>query len=119
MVKLNGIEYPLYHGTCEDSAKKLLENGWKPNQIGKGGNVGKTDLLYITNEFDNAMWFANEKGCNTVIALKNIPMDWLIVDPEDAIENTVQKELERSVKTKLPAYLAIHTTITKDHFKKI
>lgn len=30
----------LYHGTCEHNANELLKNGWSPNQIGQGGNMG-------------------------------------------------------------------------------
>lgn len=31
----------LYHGTCEHNANELLKNGWSPNQIGQGGNMGQ------------------------------------------------------------------------------
>jgi len=83
----------LYHGTTEDAADALLSGGWKPNSGTMGGNCGNPSLLYLTTEPENALWFAQEKGGNTVLAVQ-VPFDSLIVDPEDGSEETVEEELQ-------------------------
>ena len=30
----------LYHGTSNNTANYLIENGWIPREIGSGGNMG-------------------------------------------------------------------------------
>jgi hypothetical protein len=73
----------LYHGTCLDNAKELVKNGWKPFSGIVGGNMGQNNYLYVTSEIEDALWFAEEKGCNTIIEIKNIPINYLKFDPED------------------------------------
>lgn len=41
------------------------------------------------------MWFAEEKGCNTVIEIMNIPIDYLRPDPEDEAGFTMKELLNR------------------------
>jgi len=52
----------LFHGTSEECANRLLTNGWMPNQEASGGNCENPNFLYLTNDPENARWFANEKG---------------------------------------------------------
>ena len=73
----------LYHGTCLDNAKNLINNGWEPNIVGSGANMGNPNYLYLTDFPENAEWFANEKGCSTIIKVSNIPIEYLRADPED------------------------------------
>lgn len=86
----------LYHGTSVGSAESLLKHGWTPNSGFTGGNGGQTRYLYLTNEPENARWFANEKGEDTVLKVL-VPISSLIVDPEDGIEDTVLEELNHKV----------------------
>jgi len=83
----------LYHGTTEDAANALLSGGWKPNSGTMGGNCGNPRLLYLTTDPENALWFAQEKGGNTVLAVQ-VPFDSLVVDPEDGSRDTVEEELQ-------------------------
>jgi hypothetical protein len=57
----------MYHGTCKSSAEYLIENGWKPNQIHSGSNQGQSKYLYLTSIKEDALWFAEEKGCNDIL----------------------------------------------------
>jgi len=86
----------LYHGTSASSAAAMIENGWAPNSGFVGGNAGQTRYLYLTNEPENARWFANEKGEDTILKVV-VPISSLIVDPEDGIEDTVSEELAHRV----------------------
>lgn len=105
----------LYHGTCQDSAENMVKNGWSPNSHGVGGNDGNPSFLYVTNEYDNAMWFAEEKGCNTVIELKEIPIDSMGVDPEDGIGSDVEEEV--ALRGNFPSYFIIKKKIPKDNIR--
>lgn len=58
--------------------------------------MGNLKYLYLTNNPSNALWFAQEKGCNTILELKVLKSQ-LRVDPEDGIGDTVDEELERKV----------------------
>ena len=80
--------------------------------------MGQNKYLYVTNEIENARWFANENGCDTILKLENVPIESVGVDPEDGIGKNVQDELERSDKTGLPAYLIITKKLDKKYFKK-
>jgi hypothetical protein len=97
----------LYHGTTPDAAKSLVERGWQPNQWGRGGNMGQTRYLYLTTGVEDAEWFANEKGARTVVEVLNVPISFLIPDPEDGIEETVEAELASAKKIGFPAKLAL------------
>jgi hypothetical protein len=103
----------LYHGTCENQAQMLLATGWSPSRHFKGGNAGQTKYLYLTSEYDDALWFAQEKGCNTVLKLTNVPIDYLIVDPEDGTGDTVEDELGHAP---LPGKVALIKPLSRTYF---
>jgi len=107
----------LYHGTCMDSAKLMVKNGWRPNQVLPGGNQGQPRYLYVTTFSENAEWFANERGCDTVLLLKKVPVSVLAVDPEDGIGKNVQDELDQTKELGLPAFLVVTRPLPARHFK--
>lgn len=107
----------LYHGTCLENAQKLIENGWQPNKVSSGGNQGNPKYLYLTTGYDDAMWFANEKGCDTVVILNNVPLEYLIPDPEDAIGDTAEHELEMANKLNFPAKFALTVSLPAEYFE--
>lgn len=78
----NDQQITLYHGTCKINSQQLLKNGWKPNSSSQGSNMGQTKYLYVTTEPEDAMWFANQKGCNSIIEITTT-IDNIIPDPED------------------------------------
>lgn len=85
----------LYHGTTEESAAALLGAGWVPGSGPLGGNCGQRRFLYLTNDPENALWYAQEKGGEVVLEV-TVPRDALRVDPEDGAFDTVEEELARS-----------------------
>jgi hypothetical protein len=105
----------LYHGTSDASAKALIKNGWKPNKWHQGGNMGQTKHLYATTDPEDARWFANEKGHNSIVRIR-APKTHLIPDPEDAIGETIDDELEKNKHMGLPAKLALHRSLEAAHF---
>lgn len=84
----------LYHGTCLENAKELIKNGWDVGRT--GGNLGQSKYLYLSSGYEDAMWFAEEKGCNTVVEIKDIPLDYLLPDPEDEAGYTMSELLNRT-----------------------
>lgn len=113
-VKYAGATVTLYHGTCPESAAVLLEDGWTPNSGSVGGNVGQAKYLYLTTEPGDARWFANEKGCDTILMLRDVPVSVLAVDPEDGTEDTVREELNKS--TGLPGKVVLTKPLAANHF---
>ena len=92
----------LYHGTCKENADNLVENGWKPsNRI--GSNMGQGQYLYLSSEPEDALWFAQEKGCDTVVEVKDIPIELLRPDPEDEAGFSMNDLLRRIDETGFPA----------------
>lgn len=112
-----GTTITMFHGTSEASGLNLMANGWQPNKWNQGGNLGQMKYLYLTTDSEDAKWFANEKGENTIVKVKHIPLTDLIVDPEDGTGNSVAEELESSRRLGLPAKLALTKPLTKDHFE--
>lgn len=106
----------LYHGTCAGNAESLCANGWTPNSGTVGGNQGQTRYLYLTSGIEDAEWFANEKGCTTVLAV-TVPMASLIVDPEDGIGDTVEDEINNSMG--LPGKVALTRPVGPEAFKVV
>lgn len=82
----------LYHGTTQESASELMTNGWNPHQGRTGGQCGQAKYLYLTNIPENALWYAEQKGDDTIIEVE-VPLSFLKVDPEDGISDTVLEEL--------------------------
>ena len=112
------IEQPtvtLYHGTCFDSAKQILTHGWSPNLGSVGSNFGQTKYLYLTTDKEDALWFAQEKGCDTVLKVSNVPLDFLKVDPEDGIEDNVRDELFRHNR-RIPGKVVLYKPIGAEYF---
>ena len=104
----------LYHGTCPESAKILLTKGWQPNSGSVGANMGQSRYLYLTTELEDALWFAQEKGCDTVLKVSNVPLSILKVDPEDGVGDTVYDELHSSTGT--PGKVVAVGPLGKEHF---
>ena len=73
----------LYHGTSAFSASLLCENGWIPSSYGMGANGGQSRYLYLTSMEEDALWFAEEKGESSIVVIEDIPISYLIFDPED------------------------------------
>jgi len=115
LIETNDFIPVLYHGTCIENAKSLIKNGWSPRSGSMGGNMGQSKYLYLTTDPEDAMWFANEKGCDTVISLHNVPKNFLIVDPEDGTYDTVDEELNS--KHGFPGKVALTKYLGSEHFK--
>jgi len=96
----------LYHGTTRAAAESLLAFGWAPHSGGRGGQCGQPRFLYLTNGFDNALWFAQQKGDTTVLAVE-VPLAALRVDPEDGICASVAEELDLVRHTGLPGNVVL------------
>ena len=109
----------LYHGTTPDAAQALIERGWQPNQWGQGGNMGQTRYLYLTTGIEDAEWFANEKGAGSVVEVRDVPLAYLMPDPEDATGETVKDELADARRIGLPAKLALVKPLDPKHFRII
>jgi len=105
----------LFHGTTTDSARLLEQNGWVPHSFPLGNHCGNPGLLYLTTTIENAMWYAQEKGDDAVVAVE-IEVSALIVDPEDGIGDTVQEEFEKSSRSGMPANFATRRPIPAERF---
>lgn len=104
----------LYHGTTPENAEILLSEGWTPSSGHGGGNCGQTRYLYLSTAYEDALWFANEKGYDTVLTLVDVPLHLLEVDPEDGTYDTVEEELEE--KGGLPGKIVLKGPLSADHF---
>jgi hypothetical protein len=107
----------LYHGTCGDNGKNLIENGWEPIITGYGGNMGNPNYLYLSSEPEDALWFAEEKGCDTVIEVVNVPIKYLRPDPEDEAGFTMKELLDRINTSGFPAKFVLTKPLDNTHFK--
>lgn len=100
----------LFHGTSRENAAALTEHGFRPEGWRTGGNGGRSEHLYLTNDPENAAWFAERTGDGAVIEVSVRACD-LIVDPEDGIADTVAGELMLgtpgclATRTAIPAHL--------------
>jgi hypothetical protein len=110
------ISITLYHGTCKANADHLISNGWKPTGQ-SGANMGQGRYLYLSSEPEDALWFAQEKGCDSVVEVKDIPIEYLRPDPEDEAGFTMKDLLERIDKHGFPAKFALWKELGKEHFK--
>jgi len=107
----------LYHGTCDENAKNLVENGWYPINTTFGGNMGNPKYLYLSSAPEDALWFAEEKGCNTIVQIVDIPIDYLRPDPEDEAGFTMKELLNRIDTSKFPAKFILTIPLNNSHFK--
>lgn len=108
------ITTTLYHGTTPENAESLLSEGWTPSSGHVGRNCDQARFLYLSTAYDDALWFANEKGSDTVLALVDVPLHLLEVDPEDGTYDTVDEELEE--KGGLPGKVVLTGALSTDHF---
>lgn len=95
----------LFHGTSRENAQDLMSEGFRPETWRKGGNCGGRGLLYLTTSEEDARWFSNEIGEDTVLRIM-VRASALIVDPEDGTGGDVAEEMIRSQELGLPAKLA-------------
>jgi hypothetical protein len=58
-----------------------------------GANQGQSRYLYLSSGYEDALWFAQQKGCETVLAVRDVPWDALRVDPEDGGYDRLADEL--------------------------
>lgn len=105
----------LFHGTTQESASLLLEQGWAPHHFQSGSHCGNPGLIYLTTLRENALWYAQEKGSDAVITVEVAVVD-LIVDPEDGVGETVADELQLSIRSGMPASLATRTPLEASRF---
>jgi len=104
----------LYHGTTPEAAEALMARGWKPGSAPQGANMGQVRYLYLTTEYEDALWFAEQKGCDTVLEVRDVPPDCLAVDPEDGSGATVEEEV--SSPYGLPGKLVLTKPLGPRHF---
>lgn len=98
----------LFHGTSAESAEALLRDGWQPLSSPAGNQMGRRNLLYLTTTAENAAWYAEQKGSDTVLEV-TLELDDLVVDPEDGTADTVDGEL--NLRHGLPGNLATCRTL--------
>lgn len=106
----------LYHGTCKENANNLVENGWKPSSR-TGSNLEQGKYLYLSSESEDALWFAQEKGCDTVVQVKDIPIEFLRPDTEDEAGFSINDLLKRIDETGFPAKFALHQELDSKYFR--
>lgn len=111
----------LYHGTCNINAISLIENGWKPNLVKSGSNQGNPSYLYLTSSEEDAKWFAEEKGCNTVLEVVDVPITYLIFDPEDGDADLYDYNISNAINKikngyQIPIKFALVKPLHKEHF---
>lgn len=104
----------LYHGTAAANAQRLLADGWKPGMAHSGSHRGQIRYLYLTTTPENALWYAHEKGAETVLEVRDVPLTFLHVDPEDGTAPTVEGELALSLG--LPGNLVLQQALSAAHF---
>lgn len=108
----------LFHGTTRESAKLLLKKGWAPRkQFAPTANGGRPQFLYVSTGWQDALWFAEQMGEDTVLAIHDITRDMVGIDPEDGMGGTVEEELAKAKKIKFPAKLTIRVPIGPSHFR--
>ncbi len=113
---LNEKTLTLYHGTCPENANELINNGWKPSDGGMGANMGNPKHLYLSSEPEDALWFAQEKGCGTLVEIKNIPIEYLRPDPEDEAGYKMGELINRIKTTQFPAKFILTQPLDSNHF---
>lgn len=106
----------LYHGTCEDNAISLIKQGFKPLTQSMGSNMGNPNFLYLSSDPQDALWFAEEKGCDTIIMVNNIPLNYLRPDPEDEAGFTMNDLLDRIDNHDLPSKFILTKELGSKHF---
>lgn len=117
--EINGTStLSLYHGTCKYSGDKLIQFGWEPMRVYQGSNMGNPKYLYLTSGIEDAEWFANEKGCDTIVQVKDIPLTYLKPDPEDEAGYSMEELIDR-MKTIRPSKFVLIQRLDSSHFDLI
>lgn len=111
--KIMNNKIKLYHGTCKDSANILLKNGWKSGWGFIGGNSGDKNFLHLTSDPYDALWFAQEKGCNIVLEIR-VPISDLKPDKIDEAGFTIEDLFYRMKTSKLPAKFMTNKNISPE-----
>lgn len=106
----------LYHGTCPTNANLLLKNGWTPNITSSGSNMGQSKYLYLTSDPDDALWFAQEKGCDSIVKVSDIPLTHLAPDPEDEAGFDTEKLIIRMKTSAIPSKFVLTKKLSPNHF---
>ena len=114
----------LFHGTSENNANLLINNGWKPNKILSGGNMGQSKYLYLTTDKEDALWFAEESGNNTILKISDIPLDYIRFDPEDGDGDLFNYNINVAINKinngyQLPIKFVLCKELGKEHFEKL
>jgi hypothetical protein len=104
----------LYHGTTLLNGLNLVKYGWEPNRCAT--DLSNSKYLYLTSDYDDAMWYANEKSGNTIVEITNIPIDFLSPDPESEIGYNIENLLRRLIKNKKPSKFVLTQTLNNEHF---
>lgn len=107
----------LFHGTTKENAELLLAHGWEPNKVSPGANQGQSQYLYLTNHPENARWFSEQKGENTILVLEDVPIEYLLVDPEDGVYDTVDDELKTLSRSGIPGCVVLAKPLPAKYFK--
>jgi len=108
----------LYHGTCDANGKFIIENGWVSRNSGYGSNMGNPNYLYLSSEPEDALWFAQEKGCNMIIEVMDIPIEYLRPDPEDEAGFTMKDLYDRMNTNGMPSKFILTKPLDKSHFRQ-
>lgn len=111
----NSNNLTLYHGTNVYNANLLVKNGWYPSNF-TGSNMGNPSYLYLSSEPEDALWFANENGGETIVEV-NVPIKYLKPDPEDESGFSLDDLMNRMSRKMLPSKFVLHHPLDSSHFK--
>lgn len=106
----------LYHGTTCNNAEALLKNGWRPNEVPIGANNGNPDYLYLSTDRVDAQFYGytNDEHDCVVLAVRDVPLSSLAIDPEDSQRSTVEEELSGAAN--FPGRFVLSQAIPASHF---
>ncbi len=104
----------LFHGTTKESAEMLMKTGWVPNSGRITANMGNRKYFYLTSDPEDALWFANEVGDETVLMVSNIPISGLYPDPDDSSGYSLEELLKSMYKH--PSKFIVKTPISASQF---
>lgn len=94
----------------------MMVHGWAPERGRSGGNCGQPRYFYLTTHFDDAMWFANEKGDDAVLEV-TVPISDLMVDPEDGVGSNVPDALAEAEISGIPEKFVAIRRLAAESFR--
>lgn len=106
----------MYHGTTPPSAKILVEGGWSPFDSKTNPNGGSGRYLYLTSDPKDAEWFARQNGSDIVLEVSEIPLNFLLPDPEDEAGFTFEELFVRLLNRRLPSKFVLNKPLSFSHF---